>query len=449
MRKLVLLPILAVVALICGASIVIADPGPKPNFYRMFPDHTGFTEPTQQQIADLAQTMLDPNAADGDNVNSTSGFTYFGQFLDHDLTLDTSPVPTAPEDPTEDANGRTFAFDLDSMYGPDDFTAHPEVYDAAGRFLLQEPNANGVRDYVRRADGSAVIFEGRNDENEIISQIQVAMMKAHNRLIDAGLSFENARQTLISAYQEAIQNDFLPHIALPVDDKTLNALDPKKTGTPLEFSVAAYRFGHSMVRKAYVLNETTGKIQVFTLTGPDLRGGRDIPAGRQINWGEFFSDIPLSDTDGNPINFPRRIDTLISSGLFVLPIPGAEATGSNVLAFRNMSRGVFYDIPSGQTVAEALGQTVYPPSTVANMPGFSTGTPLWYYIIWESMHVTNGEKLGPVGSAVVTAGFDAALKNGDKLVKGKTDPTQLTELRGPDGTMTVSDLFVFAGVASR
>lgn len=446
MRKRYYIPagIAAVAISLAGTLTATADPGPKPNFYRMFPDLPGFTEPTQQQIADLAQTMLDPNADAGDNPGATSGFTYFGQFLDHDLTLDTSPSPITPVDPTQNENSRTFAFDLDSMYGPDDFTAHPEVYTASGKFLLQEPNANGVRDYTRRADGSAVIFEGRNDENEIISQVQVAMMKAHNRLIDAGLSFQNARQTLITAYQEAIFSDFMPHLLMPVDSKTLQKLDPKKTGTPLEFSVAAYRFGHSMVRKAYELNAGTGKIQVFSLTAPDLRGGRNIPAGRQIDWSEFFSDIPSSDTDG-VINISRRIDRLISSGLFVLPIPGAEATGSNVLAFRNMSRGVFYNMPSGESVAASLGIPIIPFPAIG--PGFTTGTPLWYYILWESEFVNGGSKLGPVGSAIVTASFQSALKNGDKLVKGKTDSTQLAALRGPDGNMTVSDLFVFAGVS--
>lgn len=437
----------AALALVASAGVAAADPGPKPYFIRSF-DLPGFTDPTQQQIADLAQGMLDPNLDAGDNLTATSGFTYFGQFLDHDLTLDSSPVPTAPEDPTLNRNERTFAFDLDSMYGGGP-TVHPEFYDAQARFLLDEPNANGVRDYKRRADGSAIINEPRNDENEVISQIQVAIMKAHNRLIDAGLSFEDARQTLIDAYQQAIVDDFLPHITSPVDAKLVDKLDPKKQGTPVEFSVAAYRFGHSMVRKAYVLNETTGKIQVFNAAGVDLHGGRPIPAGRQIDWSEFFADLPNAATDPNPINFPRRIDTLISSGLFVLPIPGAEATGSNVLAFRNMSRGVFYGLPSGQAVAAELGFPVITPETLNLGPGFETGTPLWMYVLAESERMTNGERLGPTGSTIVQAGFQTALKQGEKLVKGRVDPAQASLIRGADGAMSVSDLFVFAGVASR
>jgi hypothetical protein len=395
--------------------------------------------------------MLDPNLPEGDNLATTSGFTYFGQFLDHDLTLDSTAPPTGPVDPTTLVNSRTFAFDLDSMYGPTQGT-DPQLYTPDGRFLLQLPNANGVPDYVRSPEGFARIPEPRNDENEIISQIQLAMMLAHNRLIAEGLSFQDARQTLVDAYQQAIREDFLPHVLSPsvtLDSKAVKDLDPRKDGTPIEFSGAAYRFGHSQVRKAYILNEGTGKVQVFSATAPDLRGGRDIPAGRQIHWGEFFSDIPLTDTDGNPINFGRKIDTLISSGLFALPIPGAEATGSNVLAFRNMSRGVFYALPSGQSLAASLALPVISPATLNLGPGFETGTPPWFYILAESERVEGGTHLGPTGSIIVAAGFRAALKNGNREVKGKVQPVQAQELRGPDNKMTVSDLFVFAGVASR
>lgn len=440
----------AISALMLG-GVTTADAAPKldQSFIRIFPGLPGFTTPTQQQIADLAQSMLDPNLDTGDNPESTSGFTYFGQFLDHDLTLDNSPPPTSPEDPTEDDNGRTFALDLDSVYGGGP-TGSPQLYDAKGRFLLAEPNVNGVLDYVRQPDGTAIINESRNDENRIIAQIQLAMMKAHNKLIDQGLSFQDARKTLVTAYQMAVVNDFLPHIlSKSIDLKQVWKLDPKKKGTPIEFSAAAYRFGHSMVRKAYVLNEQSGKVQVFSLTAPDLRGGSPLPANRVIHWGEFFADIPLVDTDGNIINHARRVDPLISSGLFVLPIPGAEATGSNVLAFRNMSRGVFYDLPSGQDVAKELGFPVITPEELNLGPGFETGTPLWYYVLAESQRVENGERVGPTGSTIIAAGFTAALANGVTMVDGRVQPLSLAQIIGPDQRITLSDLFVFAGVASR
>lgn len=431
------------------ASPVSATPALKTGFIRSFPKLPAFNTPTQQQIADLAQRMLDPNADAGDNPGITSGFTYFGQFIDHDLTFDPAPPPTAPLDPTTITNERSFALDLDSMYGKGQ-QGSPQLYDAKGKFLLTDSNVNGVADYQRTDTGAAIIYEPRNDENRIIAQIQLAMMKAHNRLIDEGLSFTDARKTLVSAYQLAIVNDFLPHIL----SKSINLgqvlrLSPRNTGTPVEFAVAAYRFGHSQVRRAYVINEQSGKVQVFSATAPDLRGGSPLPANRVIDWGEFFSDIPITDTDGNPINVGRRIDTLISSGLFVLPIPGAEATGSNVLAFRNMSRAVFYDMPSGQSVAASLKLPVITPESLNLGPGFETGTPLWYYILAESEQKENGERVGPTGSTIIAAGFAAAAVNGVASTPGRVRLIQLGELAGQDHRMTVSDLFVFAGVAKR
>ena len=55
-------------------------------------------------------------------------------------------------------NGRTFRLDLDSVYGGGP-TVSPQLY-AGDRFKVQEPNANGVRDLPRNADGSAILVEG-------------------------------------------------------------------------------------------------------------------------------------------------------------------------------------------------------------------------------------------------------------------------------------------------
>ena len=432
------------------------------HFGPIFPKLPGFTDPSNQQLADLAQTMLDPNAkavppatlAPADNpLGLGSGYTYFGQFLDHDLTLDTSPPPTTFVDPRTLVNHRSFRFDLDSVYG-DGPKGSPQLYAADHKhFLVQEPNANGVRDLPRNPDGSAILVEGRNDENEVIDQIQVAFLKAHNRLIDEGMSFEKARATLVRHYRAAILNDFLPHTLQPAtqqmllgkggEDSEFDRLVKNARMTPIEFSVAAYRFGHSQVRLAYELNDTTGKIQVFNAAGNDLHGGRPIPAGRQIDWDNFFPDL---NGEAAHMNFSRKIDTLISAGLFQLPIPGAEATGSNVLAYRNMTRAKFYNLPSGQEVAKALGLPVITPAELNLGPGFENGTPLWYYLLAESQKTEDGAHLGAVGSRIVGETFLTLLKRSED-----EDGHQklLPEIVGTDGNMTISDLFVFAGVASR
>jgi hypothetical protein len=414
------------------------------NFGRLFPDAAPLNSQTPQQLADLAQTQLDPNADSENNcapgeTSGTgclgSGFTYFGQFIDHDITLDTSASPTSPVDPATLVNHRTFALDLDSVYG-DGPDGSPELYRADGEhFRVQDPNENGVRDLPRRADGSAILVEPRNDENEIISQIHVAFLMLHNKFIDGGMGFDRARAAVLRMYHRVIRDDFLPHTLGPFKPGPEAKL-LKGGMTPIEFSVAAFRYGHSQVRRAYELNETTGKIQVFSFTLPDLRGGRDVPAGREINWGEFLPELADPD-DANGGNISRKIDTLISSSLFQLPIPGAEADGSNVLAFRNMIRAKFYDMPSGQTVADLVGAKVLTDDELAVPPAlaaaFADGVPLWYYVLREASVRENGRQLGPVGSRIVGDVFDTAL--GEK-------PKTTAKLR-------LSDLLVAAGVAER
>lgn len=447
------LPILLTALLVGGAVLIpstTASADYTPDFIRLTDELPGFNTPTLQQLADLAQRQEDPNNLSENNPDGvTSINTYFGQFLDHDLTLDTSPPPTAPVDPTTLINNRTFALDLDSVYGGGP-SVSPQLY-SGDKFLIQEPNPNGVRDLPRNPDGSAILVEKRNDENQVLAQIHVAFLKAHNRLIDQGLSFEAARTKLAHHYRLAVSQDYLVDVLTPVPAKVVEKIDPKKKGTYIEFSVAAFRFGHSQVRLAYRLNGTNNcqNLQVFSLTAPaaSLMGGRQIQAGRQIDWGMFVEELPQPEgcAGVQPRNISRKIDTLISASLFRLPIPGAEATGSNVLAFRNMLRAKFYDLPSGQDMAEYLGIPVITPEELNLGPGFESGTPLWFYVLAESERA-GGAKLGPTGSAIVNASFTGALENGEKLTgKGTTDPA----IVGPDGVMQVADLLVFAGVASR
>jgi hypothetical protein len=469
----------AVVALLASAALAAPASAQEPtgNFGRLFGDSPGFVDPTNQQLADLAQTMLDPNADSGNNAGVPSGFTYFGQFIDHDLTLDTTPSPTEPVDPATLPNRRSFRLDLDSLYagGPG---VSPQLYDG-DRFLVQEANLNGVRDLPRDENGSAILVEARNDENQILSQIHVAMLKAHNRLIDEGRSFADAQRILRWHYQYAVLNDWLPHITSNTTSSLLanllslninTLLSPGLLGqvlraglplelrrmlanpsmTPIEFAVAAFRFGHSQVRRAYRLNEINGfpNFQVFSLTDPlaSLMGGRALHADRQIDWRMFFDDLG-PDPSGGLRNLSRRVDALISSSLFQLPIPGAAGSGSNVLAFRNMVRGKMYFLPSGQEVARRMGIQAITPAQLNLGPGFERGTPLWFYILAEAQNREFGQRLGPVGSRLVTSTFFSVLANdpGSYLrsaVAFVPDPA----IAGADGQVSVSDLFAFAGV---
>jgi hypothetical protein len=456
----------------------------------MFPDLPPFASDPDPGVATgqlmaLATSLLDPNATDRDQTGSFgSVLTYFGQFVDHDNFLDLLPQPTAffsrdsqarllDPDGNLVKNYESFRFDLSSVYGggPD---VSPQLYEPDKlHFRVQEPNGNGVRDLPRNPDGSAVLVEKRNDENEIIAQVHVAFLKFHNAIADTlHLGFADTYATVRRYYQWVIIHQFLPEIcgagvvsglldgSIPSFYKAGN---PNAPLVPVEMQVAAYRFGHSIVRKAYEVTTTTGKLQVFNGTANDLHGGRPLPAGRQIDWGNFVRPLMRPENAAH-FNVPRFVDTLISSGLFTLPIgglPGAEPSGSNVLAFRNLIRGHFYGLPSGQDVAAAMGEPVIAPGdalpdAVDNSPvsaGFAGGTPLWYYLLREA-EMQGGLTMGRTGARITADAFLGVLRaDKDGLLHDDSPTSRRWQPMPPaapaPGQFGIEDLLVFAGVAVR
>src|ERR687889_1130495 len=132
-------------------------------------------------------------------------------------------------------------------------------------------------------DREARIGDPRDDENLIVAQLHVAFLRAHNRLVNQGEDFVGARRLLRQHYQHIVLHDFLKKIADPlVVDETIAQ---NRVYTPgedrlfmlLEFSVAAYRLGHSMVRSQYNFNAnfptaTFDLLFTFTAMGGQLGG---------------------------------------------------------------------------------------------------------------------------------------------------------------------------------
>jgi hypothetical protein len=417
------------------------------SFGRMFGNLEPLNQQTNEELRVLAQGMLEEGAI-ANPKGTTGGVTFFGQFIDHDLTLDTLPQPDAPVDPTTLVNGRTFAFDLDSVYGGGS-SKSPQLYDG-DKFKLGVATDGVSPDLPRDPKtGQAILAEARNDENLIIAQIHLSFLRLHNELVDQGMSFDEAHDTVVNAYRYVVLNDYLPQI---VGQDAVDAAlkkpvyegfyDPGK-GTPLtpvEFSVAAFRFGHSQIRNAYNINDASGGVPVFSLDGTaDLHGGRQLPANLIIDFDNFFSELPQ---DGGPLLIGRAIDTKISQSLFQLPIPGAEGGGDNVLAFRNLLRAKFYDMPSGEAVAEAMG---FEPLRDADgnlvPPLFPEGTPLWYYILREAEVTSGGAELGPVGGGIVAEVFVGLLRQDNHETIYQTT-VNLPDVSG--GDFRIGDLLVAA-----
>ncbi|MGA8996118.1 MAG: heme peroxidase family protein, partial [Nocardioidaceae bacterium] len=391
--------------------------------------------PDDTLLTALAEEMVDPSGPltdvrlsnDGfDNHDMPAGYTYVGQFIDHDMTRDETPLSEQNADPKGLQNFDTPAFDLGSVYGrgPD---LDPALYDPAkrGRLLLVEHD--GVLDLPRHPNGTAIIGDARNDENLIICQLQVAFIRLHNHFLDRTGSFEAARQQTRWHFQWMIVNDFLAHVVgKNVVDKLLSQKsngtvkvassfykpkNPLRPMMPVEYSAAAYRFGHSMIRAEYELRdvpqtddspEQSLTLPIFATDGRDLRGSRPLPGDLWIDWNYFFSVPGLDSPDDR--NMARLIDTQVARPLHdlpetvVLPMPGAVLA----LAERNLLRGKRLGLPCGQDVAVAMG--VKPLDNVKDLglsdPGWGGKAPLWFYILKEA-ELAGGKKLGPVGGRIV------------------------------------------------
>jgi hypothetical protein len=382
------------------------------------------------------QLIVDPalSVNNRDNPFHTAGTTFFGQFLDHDLTFDfSSPlgIPTAPESAV---NSRTPALDLDSVYGRGP-AVDPQLYDPADPAKMRVESGGLFEDLPRGPNSVAIIGDPRNDENIILSGLHAAMLLFHNRVVDLLRSqgvaspslFDRARQLVTWHYQWIVVNEFLPQIVgfgetqqILKDGRQYYRPEPGPAFMPVEFQGAAYRFGHSMVRPSYRAN-LAGDVNgtpffgmIFDPAGEgqadpvDLRGGRRARR-RFIGWQTFF------DFGDGQIKRNKRIDTRISTPLFRLPL-GTIATGTPPISLpqRNLLRHLTWELPSGQQLAAEMRQPTLQPSQFPELVqyrlGLEANTPLWYYVLKEAELINDGIKLGPVGGRIVGEVFIGVLQ---------------------------------------
>jgi Animal haem peroxidase len=309
-----------------------------------------------------AAKETDEKIHDGEeNPGIASGYTYLGQFIDHDITFDPASSLQKRNDPDGLINFRTPALDLDCIYGrgPED---QPYMFDGDGRkFLLGDGLVELPGGPLKSLDllrvgekNRAVIGDKRNDENVIISQLQGVFLQFHNRMADElanrNLSFGEIQRLVRWHYQYVVLHDYLPKI---VGEATMNAIWPdRKHGNvcghephlcfysphasaymPIEFAAAAYRFGHSMVRPIYRLNtahntagsnddpNVIGRFFIFAgVQKRGLNGFGKFPSDWAIDWSLFF-DINGSGALGgiNRVQPAYKIDTSLVNPLAFLP----------------------------------------------------------------------------------------------------------------------------------
>lgn len=475
-------------------------------FGKIFPS----LKPLRAKDADLeklanAMREENPTSAAGDNPKIPAGFTYLGQFIDHDITLDLTALSEKFEDPLQLDNFRSPGLDLDCLYGlgpgPHShlFGRDTGNFAPGPRFLIgtahtsNDQNGQAIpslpNDLERSRQGFALIGDHRNDENLVVAQTHLAFLKFHNKVADrlaaqgtaASELFEKTREMVRWHYQWLVLHDFVERLVeLGLVDNIL------KTGRkfykfkkwpymPVEFSVAAYRLGHSMVRESYNYNRVfrPGGLAEATLAllfrFSGLSGhivGNTVPPGTPtpqpvlptnwvIDWRRFFDfKTPPGGPTSIGLNHARKFDPFITPQLHTLP--GFPAGREANLAFRNLRRGVMLGLPSGQSVATAMQKKIaFTPLTaaeitqgtdgqVAKQLGFDRNTPLWYYILKEAEVRGGGEHLGPVGSRIIAEVFIGLLQGDQTSFLSQKNWKPTLPAKKP-GTFFMTDLLQFVG----
>jgi hypothetical protein len=464
-------------------------------FSRMGPNGSG------RQLNELNREKIGHAMASGGGGESQipAGFTYLGQFTDHDLTFDKTNVMLGQHvSPAQLLQARSPSIDLDSLYGagPTD-PGSTMFYEADGLHLKmgRTAAADGIvaKDGFDLSRGSgtttaakrkAVIPDPRNDENLAVAQTHLAFIRFHNRVVDtlpssvpAAQRFATARELVTNHFQWLLRTDLLPRICAPavVNDVFSNGRKAFEVGAiptdvptmPIEFSIAAYRLGHSMIRQAYnwnkIFDDGSGLLELlFTFSGGsgNLGGGKRLPSTWMADFRRLYDFNEAGRADlvvpVNKFNRAMRIDTKLSKALEDLP--GFPADQAN-LAFRNLTRAKMVRLATGQQMASFLKSKGVNVTTLTKAQirdgnggvtlddlndtqrtGLLKDTPLWFYVLREAE--LNQGRLKGVGARIVAETFHRAIEGSQTSIV--RDPTWRPTLGPNNTTFRMVDLLLFA-----
>ncbi|WP_434612006.1 peroxidase family protein [Tabrizicola sp. M-4] len=421
-----------------------------------------------------------------------AAYTYFGQFVNHDISAPVggvaaadAPAPVGVIGPAEPQGlGQTWRADrqtilarvvneqgrplmLGSLYGDWPDTDDPGIAALFARdgkrFRLArvaavkdveftdidvDPatvlRATGAPDLPRRGR-EAVIADRRNDGNLILSQMHLAFLRVHNRAVaalepairDDAACFRAARRLVTLHYHWLILNDFLPRIlsrtvlTRPLAEWASRLAAAREV--PMEFTTAAFRFGHSMVGRAYDFNANFGAggkiageaklIELFRFTSAQNMGhpegpARQVPEHWVIDW-ERVTAGGMARPGGAHAG-AERIDLNFAPDMLNVAGDAAVPEQGSIL-FRNLMRGFHRRIPFGQRLADAYGverltlqqmRAALPrrrspggafasPLVAADALGFMEEMPAWLYFLCEAKALERGARVGPTASRII------------------------------------------------
>jgi hypothetical protein len=454
-----------------------------------------------------------------DNLAIPSGYTYLAQLVAHDLVQNVGPLPDLRQ-PTDymARDYRNERLVLDTIYGggpaagylpyeladlaPDQrwmlrlgrVTAREEVN--GGPIMEEQPARDIARatcphlsDSGRRPKGAPepLIADPRNDDHLILSQLTAMLHAFHNILVGQirGMkggtaldefasyrAFVQARKVAALVYRRIVVNDLLARLLKPpVYEFYKNAqaqdfLDAD-TGNhvPVEFSHAAYRFGHVMVRFDYALNErfVPGRDEKAPISTILARSSARYPhlmpvaCNWLVDWARFFEGL------GETPNYSRKIrpdigkgdalagDTYFANGQgraggiyyrdFVRGVDaGVRSLGSLVDILRAAKRNLSPLLGDANYRENAIGRWLkfqddallggdrrykFSPDELVAL---SQDPPLMFFVLFEAAHDEQGKRLGVLGSTILAEVFFAAIAAGKQSIESDTGTVSAAQI---------------------
>lgn len=420
-------------------------------FVRMFPmdakEAAARGADTSQTVAldQLARAMTEAAGSGAASTQIPAGYAFFGQFLTHELSHAESRGLAATQAAPRQLG--TPLLDLASLYG-DGPVANAPFYEADSLHLrVGETEAASATEPSRARDlprhegsATALIPDLRNDSNLAVAQTHVAMIRFHNavvdRLLEQGVAsdavFAQAQTEVRRSVQAVAWHDFAQRLTQPASfaDATARAQrgEPARDwqpadgdpGMPLEFSVAAFRVGHSLIAEEYDWNDAhcrggeygpAGMHALFRMCGTVGMGGHTrLPDEWALDWRRVMpAPSGVSGVMWPEVQHTRPLDAQASAPMHHLP-PQIAALGS--LPKLNLLRGQRVGLPTGEEVAQHLGlaeRGFDPTAGGADAVGaelarhFAGRTPLWLYVLREAEMMESGQCFGEVGSRIVLA----------------------------------------------
>ena len=363
-----------------------------------------------------------------------AGYTYFGQFIFHDMTGDETPIGSAgAQEPEETRNYRTPALDLDSVYGDGPGSdKHGHLFNDDGSFVLgRARRSDGALFDVPIHFGPEAVVDVRNLENAITRQVHALFMLLHNTWLaeasapSAQRRFDDTRSRVRRQFHSLVRRDFCSAICDPTVLGDAPGSWPGERfqwsrgrfSIPVEFAQGVGRVGHSLVRENYRLQRTNSrKFDLTELFDPKLRRA-ELPPEMALGWHHFFSSAQAMRLNRHIVDPLARLPNENVDLYVASPPPHAPFS----LAERTLKRGAANRLPTGQAMCKEL-KLARPTISRAQTPrdqasawddlqsvDMHKATPLWYYILLEAELKQGGSCLGPLGSRLLLDVVGAAV----------------------------------------